>query len=362
MNLELNDIGKAIAIGGITIFGVVTLLRFYFPGFRILFFRSSDRKLQVQEAAVYLALVFAVGIIIENASKNAVANRDKEIYSFLFENFLEKDTELRLKNLFKVNTESSDGITIKETSLSKSLFTIVNHPASIEAYLFRIKKLIEYEPQNETGEAPINYKEIKLSEEQVTELKTVTTEVYYAAKNSVFRTDNYFKELTEITGRIDFLRSFVLICYMFSFLYFLTVILSFFYLFVRFYKINAKRKSNDKINAEQKTDDKTDAEQKPDKGIIKWWSEFFLFIKDLFKENKIKSFKPFYLGILFLAGAYLSSTAYRAESTNYNLRVFGYYISQKLDVENSKKPNAQNNNIELKETPAKPDKETGDPS
>lgn len=270
MDLELKHLGQTIAIGGLTIYSVIFLAKMFFPKHSFFTYNSQD-KLQLLVTAVYLALVFAVGIVIEDFSKNFSSGRD----SFLTQSFnqiLSSDKELRVRTLFQVSEFSQSKIILQQSQLSTE-YLIIKATGRIAPYNESLK--------NSVGETGITIE----GTENVENFLSNVNGIYYSSKNSVYVTENYFKELSEIQNRIDFTRSLTLLCLVLFTAY--SAIAAVFLL-------------------------------PPIQRILKKFIGF----------NTANSYKILGLGILFFVGTYLSLTAYRSESTNYNLRVYGYYISQ----------------------------------
>lgn len=350
MDLELKHLGQTIAIGGFTIYTISLLVRLYFPKWNINFLSLSQEKLQIQQAAVYLALVFAVGIVLEDVSSE-ISNKDLEISSngdfypkSLFKNILDSNKDLRLLNLFSIEEFSESRVVLKTKSISKETLKLGDLPEiskqeskETETTITTARKDTEKKTITQENIIPIETKQeiIKTNkqdnspnsikpyvntlntllvneckedeyviegEKNVKLLRSSVNGIYYNAKNAIFKTETYFDELSEIQARIDFTRSLTLLCLIFSLVYFLAMLCSF---------IRHRRKIIKLLKHRKK--------------IIE------LLKKENFKEVfQTKIFNVSIISILFLIGFWLSGTAYRSEFTNYNLRVFGYYISEQL--------------------------------
>ena len=280
MDLDLKNLGQTIAAGGFAIYSVVLLIRLYHPKWEPPLFRFSQASLNIQEIVVALALIFAMGIIVESMSKNISSGRDPWLEE-RFDIILQSDKELRVRSLFKVYELSKSRAQVIKSSMLQEIFRLETPPETIRLHLERLISTLNAGTIDDKGVITIDGKD------NVKAFTDSVNQVYYYSKNSVYQTSTYFDELNEIESRIDFTRSLTLLCVIFFVTYLLFGGLSFIPQVKKYFKFTLKR--NLTIT-----------------GIS------FLF----------------FLGVIF------SGMAYRLESTNYNLRVFGYYVSQKLDPTN----------------------------
>src|SRR5580698_3863037 len=100
MDFELKHLGQTLVVGGLGVYATLFLVR-VFRSSNASFFTSNDQKLQFQEAAVYLTLIFSSGILLEDVSKNFVADRpDWPWLRGAFQKLLDSDKNLRFSTMF----------------------------------------------------------------------------------------------------------------------------------------------------------------------------------------------------------------------------------------------------------------------
>jgi hypothetical protein len=285
MDLELKTLGQTLAVGGFAVYATLLLVRICRAEWVPRFFSSEDGKLQLQHTAVYLALVFAAGIILEDVSKNYAARRTTFLSS-VFNEVLDSDNELRLRSLFKDVTLTDSKIELTPRPILRELQHLTPPHKAVEPHFKTINDFI-----SPLAAVPVPLPLAIDTKKAVSDFRAAVDGVFYDAKNLVYRDDNYYKELNEISTRIDFTRSLTFLCLVFSFIYLLFTVFGFIPKMRTFFDIDRK---------ERKT----------------------LIV----------------LTVLYGLGIWLSGTAYRSEQTHYNLRVYGYYISLGL-AEKSESPN-----------------------
>jgi hypothetical protein len=229
-----------------------------------------------------LALVFAVGVLVEDVSKNYTAERvdDSVIFnisSTIFNFVVDTDKELRLRSLFVVHDSSDNYIEFSPAPVYESLVAI-NHKDQI--FTMHITSLI-----NIPSSPCISEKEKKTCKrvDGETEMKkqaNAVNQIYYDAKNLVYHENTYFTELQEIEKRVNFARSLTFLCLIYSLLFSVVAILCW----------------------------------------LPWKWEFISSVR------KKRKFILLIFGI-YVLGIFLARISFRSETINYNLRVFGYYIS-----------------------------------
>lgn len=379
MDLELKRLGQTLAIGGFAIYALVHLLRAcgiqWILNFICLPDQEADstisdkkdhdsqaknesaaaspgkegtsRKIEVKKAsffklettAIYLALLLASGIIVEDLSKNIVTGRDDELpadanwWERGFRDFnakindmiLDKDSELRLRSLFSISSTSEEGkdamvlrpreIFWEMAELTRRFDkTVGTHRAMAVLVMLETKEHVpikvpsmeEFEMSGDgtttlkqqttqrMGRGVDYYVREKLTPEQIKQNGGVSqkqsfssrvNEMYYNAKNKVFGHENYHRELSEIQDRISFSRSLALLCFVFFSLHCALFLLL--------------------------------------GGVaIKNWDSHRVSDMDLGRVKPLGS-----LAVVYVLGVCLAAMAYRSESDNFNKRVFGYYIS-----------------------------------
>lgn len=288
MNLEFGQLGQTIALGALSLYGFLFLSRLFFNNLLLKELsppKSDDLKLLY--TAVYLALVFALGILIEDLSKNVVAERLTELKHFqylkpAFEKLLPKDKYLRLKSLYDISKYSDSLMVIAKPRLIAVEL--------IESRLFekyggasgdKIQKL--YDRDLRTKDSVFTYKDSTYHD-----LDVAIGQLYYHSKNIVYHESNYFNELTRIESRLDFARS----------LTFISLCLLILHLFC----------------------------------LIIYYS-YYLLTKVLHRNKTIHLRWGLHIALLgiFSLSCLLGSISFESEQNNYNLRVFGYFRSLYVD-------------------------------
>ena len=225
-----------------------------------------------------LVLVFAVGVLVEDVSKNSVAERSS--IAAIFNHLADSDKQLRLKSLFEVGSYSDDHMDVKPNALYKDLMNISNSVTETnqkDTRFAKHKTIIEtIIPSSSLDEN----KFIRISGPQIVTLQDEVNGIYYAAHNRVYQESSYFSELQGIASRIDFARSLTFLCLTYSVCYLILGILCYL---------------PQKLN--------------------------------LFHEARAKRKLIVLMCAIYVIGIFLAGISYRSETTNYNLRVFGYYIS-----------------------------------
>lgn len=282
MDLALKDLGQTLAVGVFTVFGLVYLATLCKRSWkaRISVILTSSHKLYL--SGMILALVFAVGVLVEDVSKNYTAERvdDSVIFnisSTIFNFVVDTDKELRLRSLFVVHDSSDNYIELSHTPIYDSLMA-VSHKDQI--FIMHKNSLTNIptspcisEKEEETCKRVNDKTEMKKQ-------ANATNQIYYDAKNRVYHENTYFTELQEIEKRVNFARSLTFLCLIYSLLFSVVAILC-------------------------------------------WLPWKWKFISTVRKKRKfiVLIFGIYVLGIL------LARISFRSETINYNLRVFGYYIS-----------------------------------
>jgi hypothetical protein len=279
MDLELKHLGQTLAVGGFAIFGFFHMIslckRRWVPAFPF----SSEGAHKLHESAMILALIFATGILLEDVSKNIVAERWP--ISPLFNYILDTDRELRLRSLFEVNSQSAQHIDIKPNGIYDELSETRHDDTIFQYYWTKVQSAIKSDPKVNKGRRSEieSYTRIN-GDGQVRDFQAWVNGIFYAAKNHVYGKDTYYGELDDIEKRIDFTRSLTAVCMLYSFMYFLLLALSFIKPLAAFLGVNKA-------------------------------------------ERKI----ALLICLTYAAGTLLSRSAYQTEQSSYNRRVFGYYNS-----------------------------------
>ena len=274
MDLELKHLGQTLAIGGFAVYASLLLVRICRAKWIPSFFRAGSAKPDFQHAAVYLALTFAAGVVLEDASKSYVTHR--ALFNPPFMDFiLSSESELRFRSLVREATMSRNEITGEALPLMNELQSIGSPPGHVEAFLKTIRAAMQPSAGTD-GTLAIHV----TGEDSVKALFGAIDGVYYDAKNRVYRQDTYFRELSDIAERINSTRSLTLLCFWFAILY-----------------------------------------------AIFGFSAFIAVVGRFLDIDKTERRTVFLLCLLFVVGVWFARSAYRSESIAYDIRVFGYYAS-----------------------------------
>lgn len=276
MDLELKPLGQVLVIGAFAVYAILYLTRICHVTWMPRFFDQKQAKNHVSDTAVYLAVAFAVGVVLNDVSKSIVAQRNAEgphaeaeeafLARVINHCVLDTEKELRFRSLFKVKHHE-----IYAKSICLELLNLPQPDDTIRPYLETIKASID-----SSGRSKIDLTDKDAAEA----LRAAVNTIYYNAKNRIYREQTYFGELSAISDKLDFTRSLTLVCLSFALLYFVFGGLAYIRPVVDFLKIDVKRR----------------------------WTIIGL-------------------GVLYALFVWVAAFAYRTEAINYDLRVFGYYIS-----------------------------------
>ena len=244
MNIELQQLGSTIIIGIFVLFSLVVFITQFSKTTPYIRLENQFKKSKNMDAfpqfiifAIIVLIALSLGIIAENLSDDFT---DK----FPLSNFVGEEKGMRTKLLFD-----------KDGSLTS--FGVQLHRANV-------LNTFGYDKHND--------------------LDKIANDIYYFAKNTVYKHETYFNELRDIQIRISFTRSFALI----SLFLVLLFIFSLFRILI-IQKIERVNKSGNK------------------------------------SVNQIISEGFSLIAFLILAGASLSS--YAKEEKQFNLRVYGYFYT-----------------------------------
>lgn len=269
MDIELKHLGQTLAVGGFAVYATIFLIRVCRAKWIPQFFEAADGKLQLQHTAVYLALVLAAGVVLEDVSKNYVARR-ASFFTEFFYLVLDTDKELRLRSLFTIIRFNDTEISAVPKGIFRELQKLPPSNEVVKSYLEEIQQYFR---------PPATPRIEVIGKDSVDAFLNAIDGVYYNAKNIVYREDTYFHELSDLSDRMDFTRSLTFLCLIFSIFYLV------FFIF----------------------------------GYIPPLARFL----DIDREERLNLF---FLSLLYACGIWLVGTAYRTDVTSYNSRVFGYYI------------------------------------
>jgi hypothetical protein len=274
MDLELKHLGQTLAVGGFAVYASLLLVRVCRAKWVPRFFHQKDDKAGIQHTAVYLALTFAAGVVLEDGSKSYVTKRASVNPPFL-DIILNSESELRFRSLARDATVKKDEIRAELLPLMEQVQSVPSAPQHVTSFFNKIRAVTSPATSSE-----VNPKLSVSGEQQVSAILGAVDGVYYDAKNRVYREETYFRELSDISERLNFTRSLTLLCFCFAILYAAFAAGAFIPVVARFLDID---------KAERRT--------------------------------------VLVLCALFVVGLWFGSSAYRSESISYDMRVFGYYVS-----------------------------------
>ncbi|MHC4517402.1 MAG: hypothetical protein ACYTAS_02330 [Planctomycetota bacterium] len=193
---SLEDFGATVVIGACSIAGLALAIDWLWdkPWFSYLK-RDAGENAPLGLMIVLLAASYAVGMLIENTSDYVIGVQTDELsLPQLLTWPVPSESDLKKNVLFQ---EGAHGA--KMTRLGREVH---------EAGLFRKYAGADFRLCGEDRSIGLVTWGMARHLGGADTLKSVSMKVYYAAKNEVFREDNYFGELMDIQRRIDFARSF----------------------------------------------------------------------------------------------------------------------------------------------------------
>jgi hypothetical protein len=288
MDLDLKPLGQILVLGAFAAYAILFLARICRAPWMPRLLSAGHQKAHLSDTAVYLAIVFSVGVVFKDVSKSIVAQRDvleldaaeETAFTCLLNRFvLDTDNELRFRSLFDVR---SGDIPYKAKNICRELLTLPKRHDTVQPYFEELKRDVD---SADKGTIQANDKKA------IKSLRRAVNQIYYEAKDRDYREQTYYQELSEISDKLDFTRSLTLLCLSFALVYFLFAFLSYIPLVIRTLEIDVKKRR-----------------------IV------------------------FFLAVVYAACIWIAAFAYRSEATNYDLRVFGYYISLINDASPSAAP------------------------
>jgi len=279
MDIELKHLGQTLAIGGLAVYGVLFLVRVCRTDLVPKFFGATEDKFQLQQTAVYLALIFGAGILLEDVSKNFVAERPGWFVS-PFQKLLGTDKDLRFSSLFSHQTYTNGVERLLPSALLCETLQAPPPHAAVAAHYNTVKRYVTNLSDSPAIDLP--------SAAELASLKDAINNIYYDAKNRVYRQDNYFSELSDMANRLHFTRAFAFLCYVFATIY----------------------------------------------AIFGLWC-FAPRLRSRLGVSRPEQNKILILAVIYISGALVSRMAYRSEHVSYDLRVFGYSRSLLIDKDDN---------------------------
>lgn len=281
MNLDLSEFVGTLCLGGGIVLGFAILMR-TFVGIELAsVIERLDGKLLGNSFILTMA-AFALGMVAEDMS----------------DHYVDTDGQFFQRNLgFVTESEIRTGVLLGRTSkIVESQRSAVTTEAEWENLAKAYARLGLFSVQDqefgtEVEKVILDGSKLNRSVNVHRNISGLVNSVYYQAKNTVYREDNYFKELGLIQNRIDFARSLSVI----SVLFVLTTLTFFVMTVVKILYLSF-----------------TSGDDKRSK------------IPTLTISTAILS--------MVFAGVFLAARdAYAAEEAEFDRRVFGYYASMKQE-------------------------------
>lgn len=229
MELDLKDIGQTLAVGALGVFGLLALVRIFLKTtlIRVLVKRLReplkgtflDHRHHIFVGAVYLALIFAFGITLEDLSKNIVAERSPRVLEWLYHEYIPTDKVLRVETLFEfidpplpISTPSDDiylsrkadsgSIVAKPIPLAFELADarLLGTDRSMDTDILQ-RWLVNPDCRRDALEGPVG---LLVNGH---DLENLINRVYYVAHNDVYLKESVVHEMEKIEARMDFARA-----------------------------------------------------------------------------------------------------------------------------------------------------------
>lgn len=297
MNTQFDEIGQIIAIGALFLIGIGILLR-NSTDFKTIFSELMEFKLPaVLLAPVFIAMLYAMGILIQSISKNAVADRapSSPIPSFI----LPSDKDSRVKSFDSLYNLKA---TVKEKRKLDNVFCqLFTECVCVDSCCVVNKKATDYE-------------------------SIAKNQFFFYAKNKIFNELRFYPELKSIESRLFFATSLTFIAF------YLSIILSiliFYYKVTPYLKTEIQKKiiqkNENNLNRESNFN-KKQSQANIDDAKVKI-QEYQTQI-DKNKANFFENYKYEFvcLTILILL-TIASSISYQSLQNSFNFRIFGYYVT-----------------------------------
>lgn len=276
MDLDLKELSQSIAVGGFVVFACFYLVGVCRAAWAPKIPKLTGSKLQLHQAAAVAVFLYAVGSIVEQISETIASGRSPGAVSDVFTWVLDSKRELRFRSMFEA-TETKDGISIRSRNVYKTISQSFAEADDNQSVVRRINSVNEIIPPDDTPKFLSNSGVAPLT---ANTLQDRLDEFFFLAKNRVFQNDNYNHELRDMERRIMFIRSTTFVAIIAGFVYSLFFITSLIPIVARTAHVT--------------------------------------------KKEQVRLLILILLDVLFV---WFLSIAYESSSTEYNLRVFGYYRS-----------------------------------
>ncbi|HEX8264232.1 MAG TPA: hypothetical protein VF596_02325 [Pyrinomonadaceae bacterium] len=349
MEFDLKEISITLALGAYVLLGFELLCYLYWQnglGLNLLKTVTDKNVSPYYLIALSVVACFVIGLLAETLSDKLVDEDDSWIQRNFFKIISETDDDMKVKSLFEMNR----GNYLRDITKEK---------------LFSVHLDKETYTEGQCLEKNIQYNDLEGSKNSIKDccqpidnplcMQSIIKRFYYHAKNVVFNDPEYSKELQKVQMRIDFARSFSLISIvlaMISGLFLLIHIVVFSYKWIRYdfsfaFTSSFYEQSNEINKAEVEMSESITILTRDSSSVLMFKSD-----KNGKKENQnannpnvsriisiILGFilTPIVFSILCFAGAY----AFKEEERNFDVRVYGYFASIKLEKKLEKKE--QNN-------------------
>ena len=301
MQLELMQFGQTLAVGAFTMLGLWLIIKVFNKNILSTFISGGNfEPIKIALNGIILAFLFSIGIILENYSKHVAAERNPPNINvrYVLGLNLEPDNETRFAALFERESKNTASFLqkINGNSIVKwkrsSLYDRLdrnNYFDSLASPIIgqKIQSLVEAIFSSTMDSFIVIQGDIKKN------LNNYCNELYYNAKDRVYLEPNYFQELSTISMRMDFLRSFILLT---TIMFYLCLIAS-----------------------------------------TMGWAIQAVF-PEAERQRRLNTLFTFLMLCILLS--FILPAAYTAECSNYNRRVFGYHLGL-MKVEKIKEANTE---------------------
>lgn len=280
MEFDLKAIGVTVFIGAYFLFGLEVLLYLFFSSNLFLTIEKETRFTSRSLIVLALTLSFAFGMLIEDIS-NKFVDKDEPLQTYILSLFSShsSDDEIKLNTLF-----GKPGTAMTDFASEMSRLGLIKdfggtYGADVQAVIIRDQSTQQIERAK---------------------LMAVAKQLYYHAKNRVYREVTYYDELKEIQLRIDFSRSYLAISFLLMPIALMLLIVSIIYW---------KQKAAPELSAD------TNVRRRRPSTLVLFAVLTFM-----------------YLGISCLVGTY----AFVSEETEFDNRAYGYFCSMNATKEPQK--------------------------
>lgn len=199
---NIKDLGSTVVVGAIFVICIIIIWKWLTQ--KRLFSRKefNPKELPALFTIFFLAVCYFSGMFLEITSDYAIRDSSYILPMPLFPDEDSMKVEVLFQNNYCFNLTPLGREVFKANLFSK------HGEKRDEEKLEKLKEVIVNSDPNDNFRRLIRRTYGKFSFQQIQIiLKNTTFNIYYNGKNTVYREENYFKEMTNIQQRIDFIRS-----------------------------------------------------------------------------------------------------------------------------------------------------------